>query len=97
MVYETNTNNTRDEKGKPTPLGGQDDTNRQEEPIWAVGAKEDDNKRYRELLSYMEDRRIEAREKQQEDEERKRRARKREESYELLRISMRFLREKEEG
>ena len=61
-----------------------------------MGANDEDNRRYRDLLQYMEDRRQEAKERQQEDEERKARAEKRKKSFRLLKLSMEFLREKED-
>jgi hypothetical protein len=62
-----------------------------------VGAKEDDNQRYKALLKYMEDRREERRERLQEDQARKERARKRHESFGLLKLSLDFLRQREDA
>ena len=66
------------------------------EEVWVKGARDEENQRYKDLLKYMEDRRQEARDRQQEDEARKERAKKRKESFELLRMSINFLREREE-
>ena len=85
-------NNPKESKQKQ----GEEQGEGEHEPVWTVGAKEDDNRRYRDLLKYMKDRRIEARERQQEDEDRKLRAMKREESFKLLRLCITFLREKED-
>ena len=59
--------------------------------------KEEDYKRYRELLQYMEEKRKEARERLREDDGRKKEARRKEDSWALLRLSMNFLKEKEGG
>ena len=57
------------------------------------GAPVDDNQRYREFLSFMEERREEARERLMEEEERKGMARKKEESWVLMREATKFMRE----
>ena len=61
--------------------------------VWAKGAPVDDNQRYREFLSFMEERREEARERLMEEEERKGMARKKEESWVLMREATKFMRE----
>ena len=57
--------------------------------MWAEGARGEDNERYRKLLKYMEERRIEAREMLLEDERRKREAKNRKDSFALLRLKER--------
>ena len=64
-------------------------------PTWVPGSKEEDNKRYRDLLKYMEERRKEARELLRIEEGRKKEAKKKEESWALLRTSIAFLKEQE--
>ena len=56
-------------------------------------APEEDNQRYKKFLSYMEERREEARERLIEEEERKGMARKKEESWALMREAAKFLKE----
>ena len=68
-----------------------------QKPTWVPGCKEEDNKRYRELLKYMEDRRLEARELLRRDEDRKKEAKQKKDSWDLLRTSMEYLKEKEWG
>ena len=67
-----------------------------QEEVWVRGARNEENLRYKNILKYMEERRQEARDRQQEDEARRGRAKKRHESFELLRTSLNFLREREE-
>ena len=66
MRYESNTNTsleTLDEE-KAT-------MHEEEREVWVKEAPEEDNKRYKKFLSYMEERREEARERLREEEERK--------------------------
>ena len=55
------------------------------------------NDRYRSFLAYMEEKREEARVRLKEDEDRKDAARKKEESWELMKEAVRFLKEKKDG
>ena len=64
-------------------------------PTWTPGCKEEDNRRYRELLQYMEDKRIEAREMLKQEKDRKKEAKQEEDSWKLLRTSTQFLTEKD--
>ena len=66
-------------------------------PTWAPGCREEDNRRYRELLKYMEDRRLEAREMLRREEDRKKEAKQKKDRWNLLRTSIEFLKEKEWG
>jgi hypothetical protein len=65
--------------------------------VWVKGSTEEDNRRYRELMDYMEEKRLEARELLKAENDRKARAKKKESSWALLRLSMAYLREHEEG
>jgi hypothetical protein len=62
---------------------------------WVLFGKEDDNRRYRELLQYMEERRKEDRERLSKEEEKKREAKRKMDSWALLRLSMGYLKEKD--
>jgi hypothetical protein len=64
-----------------------------EKEVWVKGAQEEDNLRYKEFLRYMEEMREEARERLMKDEERKGKARQREESWDLMREAVKYLRE----
>ena len=64
---------------------------------WVQGCKEEDNRSYRELLQYMEDKRTEARERLAQEEGRKKEAKQMEDSWALLRLSMNFLKVNEGG
>ena len=66
-----------------------------QKPTWIKDCKEEDNQRYRELLRYMEDRRVEARENLKREEDRKREASQKKDRWKLLRPSIEFLKEKE--
>ena len=66
-------------------------------PVWVRGSSEEDTKRYKELMDYMEEKRVEARELLREENERKERAKEKENSWALLRLSMAYLKEHEEG
>jgi hypothetical protein len=65
--------------------------------FWAQGSLEEDKLRYRELMAYMEERRVEAKEQLKEERDRKDVANKKEESWSLIRMSISFLKENEEG
>ena len=71
--------------------------NLEEAGTWVTGSSEEDKKRYLDLMNYMEERRVQAREMLKEEEERKECARKKEESWALLRESTAFLRVHEDG
>ena len=60
------------------------------------GAPTEDNQRYKRFLEYMEEKREEARERQKEEDERRGMARRKEESWELMRVAVRFLRDNTE-
>ena len=62
---------------------------------WVEGGKEEDNMRYRAFLLYCEQRRQECRIQQEEDEDRKRRAKAREQHWEMLRHSIKYLKKNE--
>ena len=64
-----------------------------QDAVWVPGSKDEDKQRYRELMKYMEEKRMEAKELLKEEKERKETAKKREESWKLLRLSIDFLRE----
>ena len=65
------------------------------EGTWVIGADEEDNKIYREFISYCEERREEQKLRVKEDEERMKEARKKEATWELLRTSISYLKEKD--
>ena len=67
-----------------------------EEEVWVGGAKEEDNERYRNFLTYMEEKREEARQHLPEERDRKRDAKKKEESWALMREAVAFLRTNDE-
>ena len=81
--------------GSEEAQGDQQEQGAQDQ-VWARGAGDDDNARYRQLLLYMEERRNEAQARLQEDGERKERARKRKESFALLSASIEFLKKRED-
>ena len=74
---------------------GDDHQGQDETPIWIKGSKEDDNKRYRDLLKYMEEKRKEDRERLSLEEGKKKEAKKKADSWALLRLSMKYLKEKD--
>jgi hypothetical protein len=61
--------------------------------VWVKGAPTDGNLRYKKFLRYMEEKREEARERQIEEDERKGMARRKEESWALVRVAVKFLRD----
>ena len=63
-----------------------------DEGTWVRGATEEDNLRYKRFMVYMEERRIEARQRLQEEEALKEKARQKKKRWELLRISLEYLR-----
>ena len=70
-------------------------TEERDTQVWVKGSTEEDNKRYRELMDYMEEKRLEARELLREENERKAKAKEKENSWALLRLSMAYLKEHE--
>ena len=62
---------------------------------WVKRGGEEDKQRYRAFLLYCEDKRQESRLRQEEDEERKRRAKRREKQWELMQISIEYLKKNE--
>ena len=68
-----------------------------QDAVWVLGSLEDDKQRYRDLMAYMEEKRVEAKELLREERERKEIAKKKEESWTLLRMSISFLKHNEEG
>ena len=68
-----------------------------QDAVWVQGSLEDDKQRYRDLMAYMEEKRVEAKELLREERERKEIAKKKEESWTLLRMSISFLKQNEEG
>ena len=66
-------------------------------PTYVKGASKEENQRYGEFLTYMEEKREEARCLLEEDNERKRRAKEKERSWELLKTSIKFLEENAAG
>ena len=82
--------------------GEDDHQDRQEEgakgdakPRWVQGGKEEDNRRYRDLLQYMEDKRKEDKDRLSQEEDKKKEAKKKQDSWALLRLSISYLKEKE--
>ena len=67
-----------------------------EEEGWVRVAKEEDNERYRNFLTYMEEKREEARQHLLEERDRKRDAKRKEESWALMREAVAFLRTNDE-
>ena len=65
--------------------------------VWVKGATRSDNDRYRSFLAYMEEKREEARLRLQEDEDRKDDARRKEESWDLMKEAVKYLKEKGDG
>ena len=65
--------------------------------VWVQGSSEEDNKRYKELMDYMEEKRVEARELLMEEKKRKEIAKEKENSWALLRLSIVYLQKHEEG
>ena len=65
--------------------------------VWVQGSLEEDKKRYRDLMEYMEEKRVEAKEQLREERERKEIAKKKEECWTLLRMSISYLKQNEEG
>ena len=61
------------------------------------GSTDRDRQRYADLMAYMEEKRIEAKEQQKEEGARKLCARRKEESWALLRMSIAYLRKNEMG
>ena len=55
-----------------------------EEGLWVEGGREEDNERYRAFLKYCEERREEAKQRDEADDERKRGAKRKEEHWKLL-------------
>ena len=58
-----------------------------DKPVWVQGSSEEDNRRYRELMAYIEEKRVETRELLLEEMKRKEKAKERENSWTLLRMS----------
>ena len=88
--------------GEVAPGGGQmqgpagaDGDHGEQEPIQikVKGATEEDNERYRKLLAYMEALKEEKHLKEEEDKERLEEKRKKQQRWELMRESIRFLKE----
>ena len=75
----------------------QDEQSLEGQAVWVQGSMEEDKKRYRDLMAYMEEKRVEAKEQLKEEKERKEIAKKKEESWTLLRMSITYLKENEEG
>ena len=80
-----------------TTMGTRDPSQDHQDAVWVPGSKEEDKQRYRELMRYMEEKRVEAKELLKEEKERKETAKRKEESWKLLRMSIDFLKENEEG
>ena len=74
-------------KDEATPRVGEE-----EGAQWIQGATSEDNERYRVFLAYMEEKREEARMRIQEDEDRKREAKSKEDSWQLMKEAVSFLR-----
>jgi hypothetical protein len=94
-------------KGPQVPEGDQDQEHQQggqglddlgeEKKLWVEGASRSDNDRYRSFLAYMEEKREETRLRLKEDEDRKDVAKKKEESWDLMKEAVKFLKEKRDG
>ena len=69
----------------------------EDQAVWIEGSKDEDRMRYKALMAYMEEKRVEAREMIKGEEERKEMAKRMKESWALLRLSTAFLKENEEG
>ena len=65
------------------------------EGTWVKGGSDEDRKRYEDFLKYCEERREEMKRTLEEDDERKRRAEEKERHWELMRISIKYLKENE--
>ena len=90
--YETSKTNITQIEVQSLEMGTERDT-----PVWVRGSSEEDIKRYKGLMDYMEEKRVEARELLREENERKERAKEKENSWALLRLSMAYLKKHEEG
>jgi hypothetical protein len=75
----------------------EDSKDHKEGAVWVEGSKEDDNRRYRDLMAYMEEKRVEAKELLKRGEERKEMARRKEDHWTLMRMSTAYLKENEGG
>ena len=69
----------------------------QEGAVWVKGSREEDKRRYRELMAYMEEKRVETKELLKRGEEKKEKARRKEDHWKLFRLSTAYLRENERG
>ena len=68
----------------------------QEKALYVKGGKKEDNQRYKEFLKYCEERRTVSRREEEQDVERKQRADKKTRHWELLRVSIEFLKKNEQ-
>jgi hypothetical protein len=69
--------------------------NMPEEQAWVKGASEEENERHRKFLEYCEERRNELRARIEKDEERMKEARRKEAAWELMRLSISYIKSKE--
>ena len=76
---------------------GRDGKEGVEKEIWVKGAARTDNERYRSFLTYMEEKREEARQRLKEDEKREEKARRKERSWDLMKEAVKYIKEKREG
>ena len=65
----------------------------EQEGIWSKGASEEDNRRYRTFLTYMEEKREESRRILREGEDKKRKGREKEARWDLMKEAVKFLKE----
>ena len=67
-----------------------------EEGVWIDGGRQEDNNRYRAFLKYCEERREEAKQRDDADDERKKGAKQKEEHWKLLGLCIKEIKENEE-